>query len=256
MKPLLSTLIFIIVVCYVVALTSISHAREVDKSLVLYLPFDEGRGDVAKDASQYGHDGKLVKKPKWVDGKIGKALEFDGTVGNYVEVPVTDELQLREVFTAEFWVKRAASQIRTWNYMVSAGSLKWAVIYNTDQRVYIYTRSAGNWARRLVTDKQLTTDWTHIAATYDVKKGVELYFNAEKVGTGAKPPIVDEIDIACMVGARAPGQEFFTGIIDEVALYNRVLGIDEIKRDMEAVGGTAVLPQDKLTTTWGKIKEK
>ena len=59
-----------------------------------------------------------------------------------------------------------------------------------------------------------------------------------------------------MVGARAPGQEFFTGIIDEVALYNRVLGIDEIKRDMEAVGGTAVLPQDKLTTTWGKIKEK
>jgi len=221
---------------------------------VLYLPFDEGKGDVAKDASQYGHDGKLVKNPKWVNGKFGKALEFDGAKGNYVEVPVTDELQLREVFTAEFWVKRDASQIRDWNYMVAAGSLKWAVIYNKNQNVYIYTRSGGNWAQRLVTNQPLTTDWTHIAATYDVKKGVELYFNAEKVGDGPKPPKVDEIDIACMVGARAPGQEFFTGVIDEVALYNRVISLNEIKRDMEAVGGAAILPKDKLASTWGRIK--
>ncbi|MFQ6042095.1 MAG: LamG domain-containing protein [Candidatus Poribacteria bacterium] len=256
MKILLYTLIFISIACYVVALTSVSHAREVDKSLVLYLPFDEGKGDVAKDASQYGHDGKLVKKPKWVDGKIGKALEFDGTVGNYVEVPVTDELQLREVFTAEFWVKRDASQIRAWNYMVAAGSLKWAVIYNQDQKVYIYTRSGGSWAQRLVTGEPLTEEWTHIAATYNVKKGVELYFNGKKAGDGPKPPPVDEIDISCMVGARTPGQEFFTGIIDEVALYNRILDLNEIKRDMEAVGGAAVLPQDKLTTTWGRIKAK
>ena len=115
MKTLSYTLIAISIVCYVVAITSVSQAREVDKSLVLYLPFDEGKGDVAKDASEYGHDGDLVKDPKWVDGKIGKALEFDGTVGNYVQVPITDELQLREVFTAEFWVKRDASQIRAWN---------------------------------------------------------------------------------------------------------------------------------------------
>jgi hypothetical protein len=247
-------LIAISIVCYVVAVTSISHAREVDKSLVLYLPFEEGKGDVTKDASSYGHDGKLVRNPKWVDGKIGKALEFDGTKSNYVEVPVTNELQLREVFTSEFWVKRSSSQIREWNYMVSAGSLKWAVIYNQNQNVYIYTQSGGSWAQRLVTTQPLTTEWTHIAATYDIKNGVELYFNGEKAGTGPKPPVVDEIDIACMVGARAPGEEFFTGIIDEVALYNRILDLAEIKRDMEAIGGAAVFPKDKLTTTWGKIK--
>jgi hypothetical protein len=39
-----------------------------------------------------------------------------------------------------------------------------------------------------------------------------------------------------MVGARTPGQEFFGGIIDEVALYNRILTLDEIRTDMEAVG--------------------
>jgi hypothetical protein len=253
LKPLLYPLIVISIICYVVALTSISYAREVDKSLVLYLPFDEGKGDVAKDASQYGHDGDLVKNPKWVDGKIGKALEFDGT--NYVQVPITDDLQLREVFTAEFWVKRDANQAATWNYMVAAGTLRWAVIYNTDQKVYIYS-DTGAWGQRIVTDVPLTEDWTHIAATYDIKKEVKLYFNGEDAGTGAKPAPVVQIDGSIMVGARHPGQEFFTGIIDEVALYNRILSLDEIKRDMEAIGGAAVLSKDKLTTTWGKIKAK
>jgi hypothetical protein len=246
-------LIAISIVCSVVV-TSVSHAREVDKSLVLYLPFEEGKGDVAQDASQYGHDGKLVNNPKWVEGKIGQGLELTGN--NYVQVTIADPLQLREVFTTEFWVKRDAAQPTTWNYMVAAGTLKWAVIYNTDQKVYIWSQSGGAWQQRLVTDKPLTTDWTHIAATYDIKQGVTLYFNAEKAGAGAKPPTVDVIDGSVMVGARHPGQEFFKGVIDEVALYNRIIELDEIKRDMEAIGGAAVFPKDKLTTTWGRIKTK
>jgi len=234
-------------------ITSFAQAREVDDSLILYLPFEEGKGDTTKDESEYGHDGELVNNPKWVDGKMGKALEFGGN--NYVQVPITDELQLREVFTAEFWVKRDSAQASTWNYMVAAGSLKWAVIYNTDQKVYIYSNT-GAWGQRIVTDIPLTEDWTHIAATYDIKKEVKLYFNGEDAGTGAKPTAVVEIDGSIMAGARHPGQEFFTGIIDEVALYNRILDIEEIKRDMETVGGAAIFPKDKLTTTWGKIKDK
>ena len=100
----------------------------------------------------------------------------------------------------------------------------------------------------------LTIDWTHIAVTYDTKKGVEWYFNAQSAGSGVKPPTVDPIDGSFMVGARHPGQEFFKGIIDEVAIYSRILTLDEIKRDMEAVGGAAVSANDKLTSTWGSIK--
>ena len=48
-----------------------------DESLILYLPFNEGEGDTAFDRSRFGHDGKL-DAPKWVPGKFGKALEFDG----------------------------------------------------------------------------------------------------------------------------------------------------------------------------------
>ena len=47
--------------------------------------FDEGKGDIATDSSDQGNDGE-IHGAKWVDGKFGKALEFDG-VDNWVEVP-------------------------------------------------------------------------------------------------------------------------------------------------------------------------
>jgi len=213
------------------ALTGVTSAT--DLSLVLYLPFDEGAGE-PKDFSMYNHGAELVNNPKWTEGRYGKALEFDGA--NYVRIPINDTLQLREIFTVEFWVLRKASQPATWNYMVAGGNLKWAVVFNANQNVYVWTRSGGTWGQRLVTTVPLTEDWTHIAMTYEVGSGVELYFNGEeKAGTGGSPPVVDELDDSIMVGARVPGSEFFAGTIDEVALYNRILSLGEIKRDMQGV---------------------
>ena len=40
--------------------------------------FEEGAGKKVEDSSGQGNDGELIGKPKWVDGKFGKALEFDG----------------------------------------------------------------------------------------------------------------------------------------------------------------------------------
>ena len=62
-------------------LTTSLYAGLDDKSLVLYLSFDEGKGGNAADSSVHGHDGELIKNPTWVDGQFGKALEFDGTKG-------------------------------------------------------------------------------------------------------------------------------------------------------------------------------
>ena len=52
-----------------------SHARL--EGLVGAWLFDEGKGNIAEDASGNGHDGE-IRKAKWVEGKFGKALKFDG----------------------------------------------------------------------------------------------------------------------------------------------------------------------------------
>ena len=244
---LLLTFIFLTV-------TSLSYAGLDDKSLVLYLSFDEGAGNTAKDGSEYGHDGELMKGPKWVDGKSGKAIEFDGTKGQYVIVPINDTLQLLEQFSIAFWVKRNKAQIREWNYMVTAGTLKWAsILRNSDSKTYFWSTSGGTWAQKAVTDDVQPDDWVHLAVTHDTKSEIVIYNDGQKAGGGNKPPPVDEIDGSVMVGARHPGQEFFTGIIDEVFLFDRIITAAEIDEIMSG-DFLPVEPAEKLTTTWGSIK--
>lgn len=229
------------------------HADLEDKSLVLYLSFDEGSGNTTKDQSSYGHDAELTANPSWVDGQFGsKALEFDGTKGQYAMVPINDTLQLREQFSVAFWVKRGNTQIRDWNYMVSAGPLKWAVIFNQNNKTYMFTEAPG-WGQRGVSDENQPEDWVHLSVVHDTDSDVSFYYDGKKVGGGPKPPPVNEITGSIMVGARHPGQEFFTGVIDEVYLFNRAISTDEI--DIIRAGDFApVQPAEKLTTTWGAIK--
>jgi hypothetical protein len=235
-------------------LTAPVYAGLDDKSLVLYLSFDEGKGGDAADGSVHGHDGELIKDPTWVDGQFGKALEFDGAKGQHVMVPINDTLQLLEQFSIAFWVKRDDAQIREWNYMVTAGSLKWASIFrNSDNKTYFWSTSGGGWAQKAVTDDIQPDDWVHLAVTHDTKSKVVIYNDGKEAGGGAKPPVVDLIDGSVMVGARHPGEEFFTGIIDEVFLFNRIITEAEIGEIMNG-DFLPVEPADKLATTWGSIK--
>jgi len=251
---MLKSLTFTLVL--VVALMNQSAASAaLDDSIVLYLAFDEGEGDEAIDGSLHGNNGELVNNPEWVDGKVGGALEFNGAQGQHVIVPVTDALQLTETFSVAFWVKRGNAQPATWNYMVAAGTLKWAVIFNqNDGLTYVWSRSGGTWAQKDVSDDGQPQDWTHIVMTHDTGSGVTLYYDGQIAGKGAKPPVVDAIDGSIMVGARHPGQEFFTGTIDEVFLFNRIITADEMQAIMED-SFLSVEPGGKLPTTWAIVKQ-
>ena len=243
----------LIVMCVLFSVTTVLHAGLDDESLVLYLSFDEGKGDAAADSSVHGHDGELIKGPTWVDGQFGKALEFDGTKQQHVMVPINDTLQLREQFSMAFWVKRGDTQIREWNYMVTAGELKWASIFkNGDSKTYVFT-TAGAWGQRAVSDDIQPDDWVHLAVTHDTESEIIIYNDGKKAGGGPKPSPVNEIDGSVMVGARHPGQEFFTGIIDEVFLFNRIINEEEVNEIMTG-DFLPVEPAEKLATTWSSIK--
>jgi hypothetical protein len=60
--------------------------------------FNEGKGDVAKDIAGNANDGALKTGPKWVDGKFGKGLEFDGKSA-YVEVAKSDNLDITDLIS-------------------------------------------------------------------------------------------------------------------------------------------------------------
>ena len=43
---------------------AVAFSALLDDNVVLYLPFDEGEGDVAKDQSKFGNDGE-IRNAKW-----------------------------------------------------------------------------------------------------------------------------------------------------------------------------------------------
>jgi hypothetical protein len=54
--------------------------------------FDEGKGDTVEDASGNGNDMTIAGgAPKWVEGKVGKAMEFDGGA-DYLTAPDSPNL--------------------------------------------------------------------------------------------------------------------------------------------------------------------
>jgi hypothetical protein len=110
-----------IIVCtilIIITLTLIAQSdAEIDsKSLVGVWLFDEGSGEKAKDSSGRGNDGELKNNPKWVEGKFGKALEFDGK-DDCVEVPDSDILDVTAI-TLTAWVKGKVNQLVDGNVIV------------------------------------------------------------------------------------------------------------------------------------------
>lgn len=73
---------------------------ECDYGCVLWLPMDEGEGDTAYDASGKANHGTLYG-PSWVDGKFGKALDFDGASDDMAVSMSKPALP----FFLELWIK-------------------------------------------------------------------------------------------------------------------------------------------------------
>ena len=78
---------FSLLICFVFHV-SFNHAKAAitEKDIVAVWLFDDGSGNILKDSSGNGNDGKLIEGPTWVDGKFGKALKFDSKKKHRVKV--------------------------------------------------------------------------------------------------------------------------------------------------------------------------
>ena len=96
---MLKTIIVFMALCLI---TGFACADIDENAIVGIWLFDEGKGETAKDSSGHGHDG-VLDGPSWVDGKFGKALNYDAT-DDFVEIPHEDGLSL-QAYTIAAWVK-------------------------------------------------------------------------------------------------------------------------------------------------------
>ena len=232
----------------------ISVVAQVD-GLALYLQFDEGAGNVARDASGNGHEAALINSPKLVNGKIGKALELAG--GAYIEVPDSPDSGFDNVkeLTIELWARQATTHDNGIVVKLLTPAF-WPCSYNLetwgDSNIWFGVDSD---ASAVSAPGYPLNEWYHLAAVFDGGAQMQtIYLNGKKVAEGAAPTdTVPDGDMPIYIGTVTPANHPFLGAVDEVAIYSRALSAAEIQADMGGIS-LAVEPSGKLGATWGDLK--
>ena len=255
MKNVICTTCYVVLIILLVAGEGILGFAQDEHTVVLYT-FETGNGKTVKDHSGKGNDGELMG-PKWGEGKPGGGLVFGGNgPRDFVEIPDSESLDLVEGLTVEMWL-----YLEAWSTAGGTGATKelaYKVGPRSDKKVLIrMTTDALAWGAAVLAGK---TDiplkkWVHMAGTYDGKSGeakiyIDGVLDAEgKIGGNITP----NNDVLWLGRGAGP---FLQGRMDEVRISNIARSQKEIQELMNKgiKGVLAVKPQDKLATTWGKLK--
>ena len=220
-------------------------APAADPSLVAHWNFDEGRGDVARDSSGHGYDGRLYNQPRWTEGGPGAALSFDGQ-NEYMEIEERGEFVHLSQGTFMAWIKSTESGSRRMNFFHASSAAFSGVEFGLlGEKLNIEFANPGiiNEYRIQVPLADRST-WNHIAYVSDAR-GPRIYINGLQqlptvvTGNASRAPLF--FAQGCRKGAKyriggsiyQATNQTFKGLIGEVRIYSRPLTADEIKTAAE-----------------------
>jgi hypothetical protein len=200
--------------------------------LVAHLGFDEGSGTVAFDTSGNGNDGTLNGDPQWVAGHIGGALDFDGN-GDYVEITRI----VQDDFTLAAWIKTDTPGVNLGNQGYQGSGLIWsdtAGVANDFILAVLGTKLSffcGNPDTSVNSDRDVVTgEWIHVASTRSAQdRQIAIYINGqqENIIAHANSNPLNAIQTIA-IGGNVLDSRYYTGLIDDVRIYDHVLSEVEI----------------------------
>jgi hypothetical protein len=246
-------------------LVSSSYAEIDPKTAVAAWLFEEGAGAVAEDSSGSGNDGTIEGGPSWVDGRFGKALDFDGA-DDQIIVPDSPSLEL-EHLTIAAWVylRSYPDDARIITQEVDGAPYStYSLMMSGDGESKLEFRIAlDNSRKRIPSDADVPLNqWTHVAATYDGANAV-VYINGEidkaEAQTGALLTTDNPVYVA---GSQFWVPRFLDGLMDDAAVFNVALSQDDIKSLMDngltdaIAAPSAVSSRSKLVATWAQLKRQ
>jgi hypothetical protein len=187
-------------------------------------------------SDSYGtHNGTLMNGVTFAPGKVGQAFSFDG-VDDYINAGnfITNYSQ----FTFSFWTKM--NSYPDPDYMTPFCQGEAAFPPDPNYFCFYTSTSAGSsglqvrWLDMRTTISFGTGAWNHIVVTYD-GSDIRQYLNSVLVNAGAYPPqsIGNANPLLFGKGYAYPGYlvtTYFSGLIDELAIFNRALTPAEIQK--------------------------
>jgi hypothetical protein len=209
--------------------------------LVAAYCFDQGSGTTLVDTSGNGNNGTISGATWSAAGKFGDALQFTGNTGCYVTVNDSSSLNLTSSMTLEAWVDPSSlsSPASGWlaaiakEHLNSSNNICYALYGGSGTgsgpsgHVLIGSRDYGG---ALAGSQLALNTWTFLAATYNGSI-IKLYVNGTLAASQSASGKIFTTSDPLRIGGDAAG-EMFTGLIDNVRIYNRALTATQITTDM------------------------
>ena len=209
----------------------------VPSGIVAWWPGESNTVDIIN-----GNDGTAVGDLTYASGEVGQTFVLDGST-SYITVPSSHSLDVGTNgtgLTIECWVNPATANgiksdgapIMEWDSSFTDGAQFWV---QGDGSLFTDIKDSSNTGHTLVSAARVapSNTWTHVALTYDKSSGtVLMYANGNVVASGNFGTITPQTSYPLNIGRRT-GQpigdgDTFAGSIDELSLYNRALGSNEI----------------------------
>ncbi|MFQ6056804.1 MAG: LamG-like jellyroll fold domain-containing protein [Methanosarcinales archaeon] len=187
-------------------------------SLVLSLHFDEGFGTTVTDKSGNGNDGTLYNGPTWVDGKIEKALDFDG-LNDHVGILSKPELKYTGGdMTISVWINTHTSET-TWGRIISKpwngwGRYNYELSWTSDNRINVRLTGGDGSTDQTYTLTTTETvskgEWHHITVVLlGSPKFVKIYIDGRLSEEGTHgitqwAPVYGDTDVQLSIGTLYP----------------------------------------------------
>jgi hypothetical protein len=209
--------------------------------LIAYYKFEN---DV-KDNSGNGHNGTIVGTPTYVPGVTGygMAMQFNGTT-DCIDLGVSDPNQGFNPpgsFSVSLWAKIQAWSTNWCHVMIGnrgEDNLGWQLRRYSNNRFCFTTRTVGDDDTYSNANPPPINEWVHITCVYDsVAHTKSIYLDGfldrsvTLTNTNTK---IAATTLKTYIGARSTSDNsgpdtttFFTGMLDEIRLYNRALSAGE-----------------------------
>ena len=203
-------------------------------NLVTAYGMNEGSGTTLADASGTGHTGTLVNGPTWVAGQAtyGQALSFDGLDDAVsVATPATYNFGTAD-FTIELWAKRTVLGGAQRHLFSKCAATTWALgckelYFNPSNQLTFGSYATGGTVSSTIAD----TNWHHVAVTFtDSTNTLQIYVDGALATTATTALEADGAGHVVTLG-NLLGSYPFSGLLDDVRIYNRALTLAEIQAD-------------------------
>ncbi|MBC8232941.1 LamG domain-containing protein [bacterium] len=255
------SIILTLVVC-LVWYTNVTLAQQlVEEGLVSYWSFDKAAvvGKTVKD-SKGGNDGTTAGSPEVVQGKVNEALSLnDGREGDHIDVSDAPKLHTTEELTICLWINFRGTQApHNWPCIMrkghSSGANYFFGLWSLTSEIYLTFTPP--WQDRQSGLNVKQGGWSYAALRVNAPERKVLFYvdgTTSEVALGFDSLPDTDADIMIGGGVQADAADL-NATIDELCLYNRVLGDNELKQNQEATQGLSVGSKRFLSFTWGEIK--